>query len=134
MKHFLDTDDDFLERFTDVTNRSKSQTLFLYGLVQRDFEKLVELEEKLKNNHLSYCPSNKEEVERVLQMSYRTYWFKIPFCEHIETGCIGIIKNHLNTHSPAQYGIYWVQHTYVRTMQNHYYWNDKTKIKVLNKK
>jgi hypothetical protein len=57
-----------LERFTDATNRSKGQTSFLYDLLEGNFEKLVELEEKLKNNHCSYCPADRGEVEKVLAM------------------------------------------------------------------
>ena len=67
-------DSDLLDRFTDVTNRSKGQTLFLYDLCDGDFEKLVRLEEKIRNNFLGYCPSNKEEVEKILAMVDKSDW------------------------------------------------------------
>jgi hypothetical protein len=61
--------DDLLERFTDKTNRSKAQTNFLYNLLEGNSVKLVELEEKLKNNFLFFVPSDKKEVQRVLEMN-----------------------------------------------------------------
>lgn len=68
---------DFVDDFTDRTNRSVWQTEFLYKLVDKDLEKLVELEEKLKNNHCSFCPGDKEKVEEVLNMGYGSYWWKM---------------------------------------------------------
>ena len=64
----------FFQEFTNVTNRSVNQTKFLLELLDGDVNKLVYLEFKLKNNHLSYCPGDKEEVERVLNMSDGTGW------------------------------------------------------------
>jgi len=46
-------------------NRSTSQSQFLYQLVNGDFEKLKQLEDKIKSLHLSYCPSTQSEVEDV---------------------------------------------------------------------
>lgn len=46
-------------------NRSTSQSQFLYQLVNGDFEKLKQLEDKIKYLHLSYCPSSQNEVEDV---------------------------------------------------------------------
>jgi len=69
----------FLNRLTDVTNRSNGQTLFLLELLDNDVFKLMDLEEKLKNNHLRYCPENKEECETVLNMDNGSYWFKLCF-------------------------------------------------------
>ena len=57
-------DNDLVDRFTDVTNRSKGQTNFLFDLCDGDFQKLVRLEEKIRNNFLGYCPDDKEEVEK----------------------------------------------------------------------
>jgi len=70
---------EFLNRFTDVTNRSKHQTLFLLDLLDNDFLKLMELEEKLKNNFLFYCPSTRKECEKVLSMGNGSQWFKLDF-------------------------------------------------------
>lgn len=65
---------DFLDDFTSVTNRSVGQTKFLFDLLDGDVNKLVDLEYKLKNNFVSYCPSDKNEVEKVLNMSDGTGW------------------------------------------------------------
>ena len=66
-----------LDRFTDVTNRSKAQTNFLFDLCDGDFQKLVRLEEKIKNNFLGYCPGDKEEVEKILAMDDESGWFNL---------------------------------------------------------
>jgi hypothetical protein len=68
---------DLLDRFTDVTNRSKGQTNFLFDLCDGDFQKLVLLEEKIKNNFLSYCPDDKEEVEKILAMEDESGWYNL---------------------------------------------------------
>jgi hypothetical protein len=64
-----------LEEISSITNRSLAQTTSLFGLVDEDFSKLTELEDKIKNNHLSYCPSTKEEVEEILLMSRGSGWW-----------------------------------------------------------
>ena len=68
---------DLLDNFTNVTNRSKGQTNFLYDLCDGDFQKLVRLEEKIRNNFLSYCPDDKEEVEKILAMDDESDWFNL---------------------------------------------------------
>ena len=68
---------DLLDKFTNVTNRSKGQTNFLYDLCDGDFQKLVRLEEKIRNNFLSYCPDDKEEVEKILAMDDESDWFNL---------------------------------------------------------
>ena len=68
---------DLLDKFTDVTNRSKGQTNFLFDLCDGDFQKLVRLEEKIRNNFLSYCPDDKEEVEKILAMDDESDWFNL---------------------------------------------------------
>ncbi len=70
-------DPGLLDRFTDVTNRSKAQTNFLFDLCDGDFQKLVMLEEKIKNNFLSYCPGDKEEVEKILAIEDESGWFNL---------------------------------------------------------
>jgi len=71
--------DKFLDRLTTSTNRTKGQTLFLLNLLQNDMFKLMELEEKLKNNFLHYCPGDKEECDKILGMDNGSEWFKITF-------------------------------------------------------
>jgi len=68
---------DKLDKLTDVTNRGKGQTLFLLKLLDGDILKLLELEEKLKNNFLHYCPADKEECEKVLSMGNGKDWYKL---------------------------------------------------------
>jgi len=70
---------EFLNRLTNVTNRSTHQTLFLLELLDNNLFKLMELEEKIKNNFLFYCPSTKEECEKVLSMGNGSQWFKLDF-------------------------------------------------------
>ena len=70
-------DEDLLIRFVKSTNRSKAQTNFLFELCDGDFQKLVLLEEKIKNNFLSYCPKNKDEVENILNMEDEAGWFNL---------------------------------------------------------
>jgi len=64
---------DLLGRLTDVTKRSLGQTLFLFDLCDLDFEKLLLLEEKIKNSLYLSCPGDKEEVEKVLKMEDKTH-------------------------------------------------------------
>lgn len=49
-------------------NRSLNQIKFLFELCDNDFEKLTKLENKIKDNFLFYCPGDKEEVEKVLNL------------------------------------------------------------------
>lgn len=72
-------DKTILNKFTNATNRSMNQTLFLLDLVEGNLLKLVELEEKIKNNFISFAPASKEKVDEILSMSYGKYWFKIKF-------------------------------------------------------
>jgi hypothetical protein len=64
-----------LDYVSDMTNRSLGQTLFLFELCEYDFNKLCQLEEKLKNTFASYCPGDKKSVEDTLKLDDRTdYW------------------------------------------------------------
>ena len=60
-----------------VVNRSKNQTLFLFNLVGGDFERLVALETRIKNCHVSYCPSDSDEVDKIMQMTPDSTWFSM---------------------------------------------------------
>lgn len=73
--------DNLLDALTNGTNRAKAQTQFLFDLCDGDLVKLFELEERIKNLHLSYCPGDKESVENVMQMPFdRTkQWFFLSF-------------------------------------------------------
>ena len=66
-------DEELLEKLTNKTNRSKGQTNFLYDLLDGDLEKLLKLEERVKNNHARlgsscYCPAGPETAEWVLSL------------------------------------------------------------------
>lgn len=69
--------EDLLNSFIKATNRSKGQTNFLFNLCDGDFQKLVILEEKIRNNFISYCPADKEEVEKILNMEDESNWFNL---------------------------------------------------------
>lgn len=57
-----------VEVLTNRTNRSKGQTMFLLELLNGNYNKLLELEERLRNNFCYYCPADMQEVEKVLAM------------------------------------------------------------------
>jgi len=63
-----------LDKLSNVTNRSYNQTSFLFELLDKDFDKLVSLEQKIKNNFVMYCPGDKEECEKVLAMGDGSGW------------------------------------------------------------
>jgi len=71
--------EEFLDRLTSATNRSKNQTKFLLDLLDNDVFKLMELEEKLKNNFVGYCPGDRETCDEILSMNNDTVWFKLTF-------------------------------------------------------
>ena len=64
-----------LEHVSDLTNRSLHQTTYLYQMCDYDFDKLMLLEEKIKNTFTNYCPGDKEEMENVLQFDDKTDYF-----------------------------------------------------------
>lgn len=68
-------EDGLLNRLTDLTNRSKGQTQFLFELCDFDFEKLLELERKLHNNFVFWVPGDKESRDIVLKMDYGSGWW-----------------------------------------------------------
>ncbi len=53
---------------TRKTNRHSRQTEFLFGLCGNDFQKLLKVEDRLKNYFLWYCPGDEAEVEKVLSL------------------------------------------------------------------
>lgn len=58
-----------LEHLSWITNRGSAQTQMLFDLCDQNFDKLLELEAKIKKNRLSYCPGDKDSVVKILQMS-----------------------------------------------------------------
>jgi len=70
-------DKERLNWLTDRTNHSNEQTLFLFQLVDGDFEKLKQLEVKAKNCFYSACPATKEAVEELLSRQEESDWFSL---------------------------------------------------------
>lgn len=58
-----------LELLSWVSNRRLQQTEFLYELCGNDFDKLLEVEAKLKKHHLQYCPGDMDELNKVLSLN-----------------------------------------------------------------
>lgn len=68
MEDKYELDEARLKFITHEFNRSKNQTNFLYNLVEGDFDKLLELEHKIKRNFLHYCPGDVNSVNDILKM------------------------------------------------------------------
>lgn len=68
MNKNLHENKELFEAFTSATNRSKGQTHFLFDLLDQDFDKLVELEKRIRTNMIGYCPGDVEECDRVLSL------------------------------------------------------------------
>lgn len=63
-----DVNKKLLDRLTKKVNRSNSQEEMLFSLCDERLDILFDLEEKIKNNHLSYCPSTKSEIVAILNL------------------------------------------------------------------
>lgn len=70
-------DKERLEWLTDRTNRSKGQTQFLFQLVDGDFEKLKQVEVQIKNCFYSACPSDKDELNRLMTTQPKSDYFSL---------------------------------------------------------
>ena len=57
-----------IEALSQVTYRAKSQTKFLLGLCGGDFNRLLCLEQKIKENCLSYTPGGQGSVDHIFDM------------------------------------------------------------------
>ena len=73
-----------LEELSKLFNRSTNQLTQHWTLVGEDFNKLFELENKIRNNHLHYACGDVECCEKVLSMDYGTcgwnhnhYWLDV---------------------------------------------------------
>lgn len=69
-------DDEKLRWLTAKTNRSVGQTQFLFNLVDGNFSKLKNLEEKIKNT-FSGCPGDLESMNIILDMENKTDRFRL---------------------------------------------------------
>ncbi len=63
-----DVNKSLLDKLTTKVNRSKAQEEMLFSLCDERLDILFDLEEKIKNNHISYCPSNKSEIVKILNL------------------------------------------------------------------
>lgn len=70
---------EFIKRISIAVNRSLAQTTFLLDLLDYDLFKYLELEEKLKNNFVGYCPGDLKECKKILAMGNGSEWFRISF-------------------------------------------------------
>lgn len=59
-------DEEKLKSLVKVTNRRKTQTNFLFQVVNGDFEKLVKFEKAVKVLSISYCPGDEKTLNSVL--------------------------------------------------------------------
>jgi hypothetical protein len=57
-----------IDYITNITNRSINQTKFLLELCNYDYSRLCLLEEQIANNFIHYCPSDKIEIDKILNM------------------------------------------------------------------
>ena len=57
-----------LNNFTDSTNRSNAQTAELLDMMDGDWNKVREIEKRIKGHNVGYFPGDKEEAERILAM------------------------------------------------------------------
>ena len=84
-----------IDKISTIFNRSIQQTIFLFKLLDNDYQKLIDLEMKIKNNFIHFCPSNQEEVNKIMNLVDKSEWFKVDlFPEH--TIKIRIEKNNKN--------------------------------------
>jgi hypothetical protein len=65
---YIDSTDVVVDEFTNITNRSNHQTKFLLDLLNGSFNNIQELENKIKNNFVFYCPGDLLEIETVLSL------------------------------------------------------------------
>lgn len=70
----LKLDKERMDWLTDRTNRSKNQTQFLFDLLDGDWNRLLLLEVKVKNNFLYYCPGDLESVVEVESLPLGDNW------------------------------------------------------------
>ena len=57
-----------LESISTIVNRTLWQSKFLFVLCDMDIYKYMVLEEKIKNNHISYCPVDKKSIDKIISI------------------------------------------------------------------
>ncbi len=134
-----------VNRLTNITNRSISQTQFLFELCDYNFVKLVQLEQKIKNNNISYCPGDKKEINTILKMgdgsnynrSKFTWLTCKPLCRLKSYPFLtGLISKELkgNNNFNSQWGVIWNNIELSNHLQNKgglpNFWNDKSEFDI----
>lgn len=74
-KHHLDIDT--INEVSSLFNRSKGQVQYLFELCEGDYSRYMELEIKIKNNFITYCPGTKDDVNHILSLPNKSNWFKL---------------------------------------------------------
>jgi translation elongation factor EF-Ts len=62
--------EEYIDILTDVTNRSKKQTIELYNSLGKNIFKLIELEQRLISNYNLPIPTTKEEYDNCMKLSF----------------------------------------------------------------
>jgi len=84
-----------IDKISTIFNRSVQQTNFLFELLGNDFQKLIDLELKIKNNFIYYCPDDLNEVDFIMKLTDKSDYFEVElFPEH--TIKISVEKNNKN--------------------------------------
>lgn len=79
---FNHNDSNDIETISTVVNRSKTQTNFLYELLNKDFKLLVVIELAIMDLHYCGCPSTKEEVSKIVDRYIKKYPNTTEFSEN----------------------------------------------------
>ena len=139
-----------VDRLTNFTGRSIGQTQFLFELCKFDFNKLLELETKMKN-HFIWCPGDSKEVDRILSLNKGSKRFKLtwmmcqPMCRIKGLDSLtGLISREMNKSQCSccanikfkhQFGVKWNNIELSKYIQNKgghpYFWNDRDSLEVV---
>lgn len=60
-----------IEALAYLFNRSDNQILFLLSLIDYNLDILIELETKIKENFIHYCPASKESIDEILKFKFK---------------------------------------------------------------
>lgn len=68
----------FIIWFSKLFNRSANQIKFLLDLCDNSFETYMTLEIKMKHNFIFYCPDDREEINRILNLVDEVNYIELP--------------------------------------------------------
>lgn len=60
-----------IEALAYLFNRSDNQILFLLSLIDYNIDVLIELETKIKENFIHYCPASIESINEILKFEFK---------------------------------------------------------------